>query len=248
LLAGASLLALVFVVGSCAWLFSGGKAKEPAAPASSARASAAAPASMPSALPSAEAPSLGSAEPKDADSLIALASARSSAGEVAEAVTLVARALSQHPSLRDDPRLGPVLFRGAASDAKETAELSFGLLQGTMAAQGADVVYQLALDKGVRESVRKRAEKWLRSEEFKEHATGALQSAVKLRYAESCAQKHELLPLAGKVGARQTLDVMRGLQAESGCGMSGHDDCYPCLRKDAQLKEAIARVEQRVEK
>jgi hypothetical protein len=192
-------------------------------------------------------PSVELAASKD-ESLIALASTRASEGQDAEAVQLVARALTQHPSLRDDPRLATVLFRGAASETKETSDLAFGLLQGTMAARGAEVVYQLARDKGVREGVRKRAEKWLRSPEFSEHASGALQSAVKLRYAESCEKKHELLPLAGKVGTRQTLDVLRELEVTSGCGFSGHDDCYPCLRKDKQLSEAIARVQERLER
>jgi hypothetical protein len=141
-----------------------------------------------------------------------------------------------------------VLFRGAASERKETAELSFGLLTGTMAARGADVVYQLTLDRSVRESVRKRAEKWLRSPEFGEHASGALQSAVKLRYAETCSQKRELLPLAGQIGARQTLEVLRGLETKTGCGLSGQDDCYPCLRQDKQLEDAMARIEQRLRK
>jgi serine/threonine-protein kinase len=247
LLAGATLVALTLFIGSLAWVVSAGKGRSAVAPLGSAAASVAPPSSAieASPLPTAT-PSVTVAEPKDADSQIAVASSRSSSGEHAEAVQLVARALTQHPSLRDDPRVGPVLFRGASADSKETVELAFGLLQGTMAARGADIVYQLTLDKSVRESVRKRAEKWLRSEEFANHASGALQSAVKLRYAESCAQKHELLPLASKVGARQTLEVLRGLENKTGCGLSGHDDCYPCLRKDNALEDAIRRVDERV--
>ena len=101
-------------------------------------------------LPSAasSAPVVEPAPPKDERSLISLASERASAGQDAEAVSLAAKALTQHPSWRDDARLAPVLFRGAASESKETSDLAFGLLQGTMAARGAEIVYQLAQDKG----------------------------------------------------------------------------------------------------
>jgi hypothetical protein len=244
-LLAALLLAIVVVGFSVIVLLSTRGERNSASTANSAN-----PAPAASAAPSAasSAPVVEPAPPKDERSLISLASERASAGQDAEAVSLAAKALTQHPSWRDDARLAPVLFRGAASESKETSDLAFGLLQGTMAARGAEIVYQLAQDKGARESVRKRAEKWLRSPEFAEHASGALQSAVKLRYAESCAQKHELLPLASKVGGRQTLDVLRELEVSSGCGFSGHDDCYPCLRKDQQLAGAIARVQERLGK
>jgi hypothetical protein len=245
LLLGALLVAIVLATFFVLVLISTRGARDSASPVSSAM-----PAPSASAPPSTavSAPVVGVAPAKDERSLIALASERANAGQDAEAVSLAAKALTQHPSWREDARLAPVLFRGAASESKETSDLAFGLLEGTMAARGAEIVYQLAQDKGARESVRKRAEKWLRSPEFAEHASGALQSAVKLRYAESCAQKQELLPLAGKVGGRQTLDVLRELELKSGCGFSGHDDCYPCLRKDEKLAEAIARVQERLDK
>ena len=33
-----------------------------------------------------------------------------------------------------------------------------------------------------------------------------------------------------------------------GCGLSGKDDCYACLRGDNHLKDAIAQIEARLKR
>jgi hypothetical protein len=77
-------------------------------------------------------------------------------------------------------------------------------------------------------------------------APADLYMAVKLRYAETCEQHQRLLELAGRTGEARTLDVLHELSSTTGCGLSGKEDCYPCLRENAALAAATSAVEKRV--
>jgi hypothetical protein len=169
-------------------------------------------------------------------------------GRDAEAVGLVVKVLSKHPDRRSDGRIAEALYKLANSTEKGPGDSAFALLQGTMATKGADILYQLWLDKAVRESTRRRADKWLRSEPFARTASNALVIAVRLRMAESCEKKYELLPLAAKGGTAFALAYLRELETDKGCGIDGKSDCFPCLRKDGRLKDAIVQMESRVAK
>ena len=185
---------------------------------------------------------------KDPDVALGLMQAKLQEGRDVEAVGLAAKVLSKHPDRRTDPRLAPVLYKLANASSKEASDLAFGLLEGTMATQGADILYQLWLDKAVRESTRRRAEKWLRGEAFARSASNATVIASRLRTTESCEKKRELLPLAAKGGNAFALAYLRELEADKGCGIEGKDDCFPCLRQDSRLKDAIAQIESRFTK
>lgn len=184
---------------------------------------------------------------KDPDVLIELALARLRADREAESVGFVLRALGYQPERRNDERVATVLFRTANSVQKETADKSFAVLQGVMAAKGAEVLYQLWIDRGVREMTRKRVDKWIRSEQFERAASGATAVAAKLRAADSCTRKAVLLPMAGKIGGAAALSYLKELEQLKGCGLGGADDCYPCLRTDHQLKDAILQIQSRLE-
>jgi hypothetical protein len=163
-----------------------------------------------------------------------------------EAMSALAKALELHPTLRADDRIARIVFQGAQSTARAPSETAFALLQGSLGVRGAELVYRLALDKNTPEPARRRAEKWLRSDALESIAAGGLSSAVKLRYASSCQQRHKLLQFAGSAGGQQTLDYLRELTVTNGCGVSGQDDCFPCLRSDHQLEDAIAQIERRL--
>jgi hypothetical protein len=138
-----------------------------------------------------------------------------------------------------------ILFRTASSNSNGVANATFSLLQGTMAAQGAEILYQLAIDKSIPTHVRARAEKWLHAPQFDRAASDALRVAARLRLASTCESKHAMLPMAAKAGGSAALVYLRELQVETGCGLSGTSDCYHCLRKDTQLKDAIEQIEAR---
>ena len=174
--------------------------------------------------------------------MLALMQTKLDEGSDREAIGLAVKVLAKHSDRRSDGRIAEALYRLANSNVRDAADTAFALLQGTMATEGADILYQLAFDKGVRESTRRRAEKWLRSEQFARSASNALVIAVRLRFAETCEKKHDLLPLVAQGGNALALSYLKELEHENGCGLDGKADCFPCLRPDARLKEAIAQV------
>ena len=184
---------------------------------------------------------------KDPDVLLALAVQRLVANKDTEALGFVMRALGRQPERRNDDRLAHVLFRTANSPQKDVADKTFALLQGILGAKGSEIIYQLWIDKSVRDSTRKRAEKWLRSEPFERTASGATYVAARLRMADSCEKKLALLATAGKIGNSTTLAYLEELDHAAGCGLDGKLDCYPCLRQGAVLTNTIAQIRTRTD-
>jgi hypothetical protein len=177
--------------------------------------------------------------------LIEWAQAKLHEGHDAEAVSTLVRMLAKHPDRRNDDRVADILFKTASSNANGVSNTTFSLLQGTMAGQGAEVIYQLAIDRSVPSHVRARAEKWLHTVQFDRAASDALRVATRLRLASSCETRHAMLPIAAKAGGAAALTYLRELQVETGCGLTGTSDCFACMRKDTQLKDAIAQIEER---
>ncbi len=165
-------------------------------------------------------------------------------GRDVEAVTLVERALLRNPELRSDPRVREVLLRTAHSDDKASSAATFALLEGPMVDTGAELMYEISLARVGKEAARKRAQSFLRSKQFMKNAPLPLFVAVRLRQAKSCEDKHALLTLA-QGGGKQTLDYLRELQAHTTCAPDDLVNCYPCLRADSKLSDAIAAIEKR---
>jgi serine/threonine-protein kinase len=182
---------------------------------------------------------------KDPEVLLAIATTRLEAEKDADALNFVIRALSRQVERRNDERVATVLYRTANSVQKDVSDKTIALLQGTMAAKGAELQYQLWLDRSTRESVRKRIDRWLRSEAFDRAASGAISVAVRLRLAESCDKKLAILPTAAKIGGSAALSYLEELQSTTGCGLDGKADCFSCLRADKRLVDAIAQIKAR---
>jgi len=234
------------------------RAQTSRAAAAAASASASAAAQMQAAAASASAPAapivdgdsghgaVTDGEAKDPDTLLDQAQKKLREGKELEAVNGVLRVLGKHPDRRNDARVASILFKTAGSTAKGVANTTFSLLEGTMAAPGAEVVYQLAVDRSLPGYVHSRAEKWLRSPQFDRAASDALRVAAKIRFAPTCEAKHALLPMTGKAGGSAALNYLHELQGETGCGLSGKNDCFTCLRGDSQLEDAISQIEARL--
>lgn len=191
-------------------------------------------------------PERGLDSAKDPDVMLATAQSRLDEQRELEAVGLIAKVLSKNPDRRSDPKVAEMLYALANSSAKDAVDLTFSLLEGTMSTNGADLLYRLWLDKSVREPVRRRAEKWIRSDPFSRAAANSTQVATRLRLAETCAKKYELLPMAAKGGTALALTYLKELENAHDCGIQGSSDCYPCLRKDSRLRDAITQIEARL--
>jgi serine/threonine-protein kinase len=165
-----------------------------------------------------------------------------------EAVQLISRVLVRQPELKDDARIATLLARTVRSDMTQASDDSLSLLTGAMGEKGAELMYSLALEPTLRDSLRRRVETWLASKDFDRVSSASLYSAVKLRNAKTCDQKHALLTLAAEVGGKQTLELMRDLDAHTICGASDLKNCYPCLAADSRIKDSISRLEKRLGK
>jgi len=251
ILVGGVLLLLLLFTQVGLWLHHAGASRSMGAASAAAASSSGAPETTvrvlggaPSSPPLMQAPA-AEKDANDPDTQIRSAQAKLDEGRDAEAVSIVSRVLGKHPARRNDDRVAHILFRTASSNASGVANSTFSLLQGTMAAQGAEILYQLAIDKSVPNHVRARAEKWLHSPQFDRAASDALRVAARLRLAPTCESKHAMLPMAAKAGGTAALVYLRELRVDSGCGLSGTSDCYTCLRKDSQLSDAIEQIEAR---
>jgi hypothetical protein len=115
-----------------------------------------------------------------------------------------------------------------------------------MGAAGAAVLYDLGLDQKAAAALRTRAEQWVRSSSFEKIASPEVKVAAELRYAKSCSDRHSLLSQAREVGGKRALAFLKIMRVRSGCGRRNRDDCFPCMRKDEALGDAIAAIEKRI--
>jgi predicted negative regulator of RcsB-dependent stress response len=182
--------------------------------------------------------------PEDHRVRLAIASAHFAEGRHAEATAAVAQALEAHPEAKDASIASEVLSQAVRKPG--TTDGALELLQGPMGSAGATVVYDLSVDPKVELPLRARAEKWVRSEKFQKVALPDVELAGALRYAKSCSDRHELLPRAGEQGERRVLDFLHVAKVPAGCGSGARKDCYPCLRKDNALIDAITAIEKRL--
>lgn len=182
--------------------------------------------------------------PKDHRVFLELASDNSAKGIYPAAVAAVGKALAADPKASEQAAASAVL-----SDAvrkRDTTNAAFEMLTGPMGSAGATVIYDLSIDPDVKMQLRQRAEEWVKSDAFKKVAEPDVLIAGALRYAGSCSDRHDLLPRAADNGAKRTRDFLNVAKAPGGCGRRARDDCFPCLRKDSALKDAIASIEARL--
>src|SRR5262249_1702742 len=118
-------------------------------------------------------------------------------------------------------------------------------LQDQMGSAGATVVYDLSIDPDAALPLRQRAAQWLKSDAFKKVASPDVEIAAALRYSTSCSARHDVLSRAAEQGEERTLASLSVLKAPVGCGRRANKDCFPCLRKDSALKNAIAAATSR---
>jgi hypothetical protein len=188
---------------------------------------------------------LSGRHPEHARVLYELALSQAARSEHSAAVASLGRAFAIDAKLSGEPAASVLLT--AAARQRDSASAALGLLEGPMGAAGAAIIYDLSVDQKLQTSTRTRAQKWVvQSPDFLKVAPPNVEVAAKLRYAKSCADKHKLLPRAGEVGDRRALAYLKVLRIQSGCGRRARADCFPCLRNDDALAQAVAAIEKRV--
>jgi hypothetical protein len=211
---------------------------------SSADASGVASASAAPPAPSAPTVAPDSASNEGSRAALARAEAERKAGNWSGVTAAIDIALASNPASKQNERIAEML--GEAARHKVSSNAAFKLLSGPMEGKGAEVLYDLAANAKTPKDTREKAEEWLASQDFRRVASPPLAIAGKLRAARGCQEKKALLGEATTAGDRRSLEYLQILAVKGGCGRRGREDCFPCLREDEKLGDAIAKIERRL--
>jgi eukaryotic-like serine/threonine-protein kinase len=146
------------------------------------------------------------------------------------------------PKLEEDVR-NAALVREGQDDA-------FALLQSKMGTRGIDILYDIAYGASGRQypQAAARAHHVLDLPEVRNRASAGMSLLLDFRDAKTCEAKHSLLERARDQGDARLIAVLQPYESTRGCGFLGVSDCYPCMHRDKQLRDAVSAIEERASK
>jgi serine/threonine-protein kinase len=165
-----------------------------------------------------------------------------------EAMREAALWLASDPSSAADMRLEEDVRNAALlHDAQDEA---FAILESKMGMRGIDLLYDIAYGSSGRQypQAAARAKHSLEVDEVRKRASPALAVVLTFREAKSCEQKHALLGEARDKGDIRMFALLQPYEVTRGCGFFGRSDCYPCMRKDHDLADALQALQDRATK
>jgi hypothetical protein len=183
------------------------------------------------------------AEELTKDEALALAAARRTR-EVAR-VAQLRQQLSRDPGLFQDAATLADLRRAAEDPL--TAPDALSAMAEAPGSLGADLLYEVWTGTVVRNAATELARSLVFSKEVRAKASPELAIALDLRIAETCEQNRALLPRVLDKADRRSLALLARLNRKFGCGANKRLDCYPCLRADKSIDDAMVEVKKRRE-
>ncbi len=156
------------------------------------------------------------------------------------------RTIKSYCALGDKPPSDKELLAIAvrATNGKgEIVDDAFALLEGSFGSDGVDALIELLRGRSL--PLSKRAGQSLDKPEVRSQASPAAAVYLDMRAANSCSEKHDLLERVTQEGDARILQQLRNLKQTSGCGFLDFEDCWPCMRRDRALDEAISAVAKR---
>ncbi|HXK16571.1 MAG TPA: hypothetical protein VNG33_02110 [Polyangiaceae bacterium] len=183
-----------------------------------------------------------SPESLSAKELVLLAEGR--ADEQRTAVKALRAKIEASPAALQDKAVQAQLLHFVGDG--ETARDALSALAAGPAPLGPDLLYEVWTGTTQRTDATDLARALVYSTDVRPKASAALSVALQLRVAESCESYKAILPKALKDGDRRALHLLVKLNAKRGCGPKKTDDCYACLRDDAdELTATINAVKSR---
>lgn len=85
----------------------------------------------------------------------------------------------------------------------------------------------------------------LQGEDQRGKASAALKAVLELKDGKRCEDYASALPAVLANGDERSLDTLESLRHTEDCGADQRQDCFPCLRKDSLLTDAIEAVKAR---
>ena len=157
--------------------------------------------------------------------------------------------IAAHAGLAHDPMVVADLRR--AIEREETSEGALDLTLTALGATGADLVYALwESSKGSpqKSALNKRLKVLLDSDKVWAKASPALQILIELprvQKADRCKGVKEILPRVIELADQRAVPILKRFKDRRGCGFLGLSDCFGCLRRGEELKQAIEAAESR---
>jgi serine/threonine protein kinase len=174
---------------------------------------------------------------------LALASGYLTAGDFSRALDAIAGALDADADMARDPELGRAVRR--AVDHEATRERALELAAKRLGPTGVDLLFDVWSATLAKTPATRSARKWLDTPEVRSRASASTALALDLRETKSCLAVLELLPGATRDGDNRSVAPLKRFQSETGCGFLKLEDCYPCLRGDDALDQAVAAAGER---
>jgi serine/threonine-protein kinase len=131
-----------------------------------------------------------------------------------------------------------------AAGLPTTTDEAFALLEGPLGPLGVDALIDMTQMKSSPQ-LAKRATRSLAKPEVRAKASPATGVLLDMKAAKNCAAKKDVLARAKSDGDARMLPVLASMKEQRGCGFMGMRDCWPCLRKDTALDDAIAGIQAR---
>jgi len=157
-----------------------------------------------------------------------------------EAVEATRRLLSIAPDQQDDKDLRYIVSR-AASDKGKASELAFVVMSQHMGKTGADLLYELMLQRSELET---RAKIALESSRRASQFSPALAIAYDLRFSPSCASRLGLLPRAQEFGDERSAQQLLALSRRpQGCKRTKTRLCKaPCGDESRAFVDTVRKI------
>jgi serine/threonine-protein kinase len=179
--------------------------------------------------------------PEDARIQRELVRVHTTAGRGAAAMRALARLAALDPATTRDEEMNDALL-AAIDGPADASGAAIRVAEGPFGARGVDILLDCASRSGAAQT---RCTQALAKAEVRDHASPAAAVLIELREAKDCEEKRAAVERAGEQGDSRALAELRSLSKKSGCGRRARFDCWPCLRKDHALDDAVASIEAR---
>jgi hypothetical protein len=152
----------------------------------------------------------------------------------------VKTALSLEPTLSTNRHVATILWRVA--QLTETKDQALKVLQAPMQSKGADILFDLAVTKGVRKDVADVAAAWLDTRGFERVSTPEASIAAALFRAGNCKVRAALVKRAENVGDRRSVAQLEQFARGKGCHADEKPPCNTCLKDSAEIAQAVVVI------
>lgn len=174
---------------------------------------------------------------------VAIAVGRLKKKELKASLTAYEEALERQPSVASDKTmLGGLRY---LADKDDYAKDVLNFAAEHLGSQGADLIFHAWASTSRVTITTQTAKELLDSPKVRDSMSDALRLAIAVREAKTCEDFKKLLPELETKGDDRSYRTLRELTRDDGCGEDKRSDCYPCLRGDSKLKDAIVQVQMR---